>query len=81
MRSGLSMVVFTAFQVWNSMAFIWTAASTALGVGSSSKGGCPGYRDSGNRRAPGIAASMWRWKTGPPMPDGARTSETGRPFR
>ena len=30
----------------------------------------------------GIAASMWRWKNrSPPMPDGARTSETGRPFQ
>ncbi|MNT59899.1 hypothetical protein D3C72_1974450 [compost metagenome] len=82
MRSGLPMDVLTAFQVWNSTTFIWTADMMASCVGTSSSGGWSGSSLAGSAFTPGMAASRCFWKKNSPwMPAGARRNDTGRPFR
>ena len=64
------------------MVFICAVASSASRVATSIIDACSGQSERLSSVTPGIFASRCFWKkSSPPVPDGPRTSDTGRPFK
>ena len=83
MRSGVSNDFAQPFWVWISTVFHCATDRMPCRLAISIIGGWPGNSAASSWRTPGslsISACFWK-NSSPAMPEGARTSETGRPFR